>query len=101
MTAPPVERDERTTAVENAGYRWSSLVLSFGLLADIAFRSFSRGEEPWDLMALVLLGGGVNAAYHAMHRVVYRRWIVLAAITMIAAALLAGLMVALRHQTAS
>ncbi len=97
MTVPLVERDERTTTVENAGYRWSYLVLSFGLLAIVALRSFSRGEQPWDLMVLVFLGGVVNAGYQAIHRVIVRRWIVLTAITMIAAAVLAVLMVMLRR----
>jgi hypothetical protein len=97
VTVPLVERDERTTTVENAGYRWSYLVLSFGLLAIVALRSFSRGEQPWDLMVLVFLGGVVNAGYQAIHRVIVRRWIVLTAITMIAAAVLAVLMVMLRR----
>jgi hypothetical protein len=97
MTGPLVERDERTTAVENAGYRWSYLVLSFGLLAIVAFRSFSFGEQSWDLLGLVLIGGVVNAGYQQMHRVVYRRWVLLSVVTMIAAALLAALMVILRH----
>lgn len=97
MTPRPVERDERTTSVENAGYRLSYLFLSFGLLAIVAFRSWSRGEQPWDLVALVLLGGGVNAAYQGWHRVVYRRWVILTALTMIAAALVAALMVLLRR----
>ncbi len=97
MTVPLVERDERTITVENAGYRWSYLVLSFGLLAIVALRSFSRGEQPWDLMVLVFLGGVVNAGYQAIHRVIVRRWIVLTAITMIAAAVLAVLMVMLRR----
>jgi hypothetical protein len=97
VTVPLVERDERTITVENAGYRWSYLVLSFGLLAIVALRSFSRGEQPWDLMVLVFLGGVVNAGYQAIHRVIVRRWIVLTAITMIAAAVLAVLMVMLRR----
>lgn len=97
MTEPLVERDERTTAVENAGYRWSYLVLSFGLLAIVAFRSFSRGEQSWDLLALVLVGGIVNAGYQGIHRVVYKRWVVLSAMTLILAAVLAAVMVTLRH----
>jgi len=97
VTTPQPERDERTTAVENAGYRWSFLVLSFGLLAIVAYRSFSRGEKPWDLVALVVLGGVVNVAYQGFGRVIYRRWIVLAVVTTIAAALLAALMVGLGH----
>ena len=97
MTGSPVERDERTTAVENAGYRWSYLVLSFGLLAVVAIRSFWHGESTWDLLALVVLGGGVNAGYQGFHRVLYRRWAILAAVTLIAAAVLAAVMVARGH----
>ena len=97
MITTPVERDERTTAVENAGYRWSYLVLSFGLLAIIAFRSFAHSQSSWDLFALLLLGGGVNAAYQGLHRVLYRRWAVLSVVTVIVAALVGVVMVVLRH----
>lgn len=97
MTPRSVERDERTTSVENAGYRLSYLFLSFGLLAIVAFRSWSRGEQPWDLVALVILAGVVNAAYQGWHRVMYRRWVVLTVLTMIAAALVAAVMVLLRQ----
>jgi len=89
-----VQRDERTTAVENAGYRWSYLTLSFGLLVIVAARSFSRGEQAWDLLALVLAGGVVNAGYQAVHRVVYRRWMVMAGVTLAASALIAAVMLA-------
>ena len=97
MTPTRMERDERTTAVENSGYRFSYLVLSFGLLMIVAFRSFSRGEQPWDLVALVVLSGVVHAAYQVMHRVIHRRWVILAAAGMIAGALLAALIGLLRH----
>ena len=97
MTASSIERDERTTSVENAGYRWSYLVLSFGLMAIVAFRSFSRGENSWDLLALILLGGIVNAVYQGMHHVIYRRWVVLAAVTLVAAALLAAVTLMFRR----
>jgi hypothetical protein len=97
MSIRPVERDERTTAIENAGYRWSYLVLSFGLLAAVAFRSFSGGQASWDLLALVLVGGSVNAAYQGWHRVLYKRWAVLSVVTLVVAALIAALMVRLQH----
>jgi hypothetical protein len=97
MTATTVERDERTTAIENAGYRWSYLALSFGLLVIVAFRSFAAGQTSWDLLALVVLGGGVNAGYQGLHRAIYKRWIVLSMATMIVAAVLAVVMVMLRH----
>lgn len=97
MTAASVERDERTTTVENAGYRWSYLVLSFGLLVIVAFRGFARGEESWDLLALVIASGAVNTIYQAMHRVLYRRWAVVSLAGMVVAALLAALLVVLRR----
>jgi tryptophan-rich sensory protein len=97
MTAPPVERDERTTAIENAGYRWSYLFLSFGMLAIIAYRSFAHGQSSWDLFALLLLGGGVNATYQGLHQVLYRRWAVLSVVTLIVAALVGVVMVLLRR----
>ena len=97
MTTPLVERDERTTAIENAGYRWSYLVLSFGLLALVAFRSLTRGEQSWDLIALVVIGGVVNVGYQAVGRVVYRRWVVLAVVTALAAAVVAAMMLWFRR----
>ena len=45
MIAQSADRDERTLAVENAGYRWSSHVLSFGLLLLVAYRSFAHGPR--------------------------------------------------------
>jgi len=97
MTTARVERDERTTAIENAGYRWSYLFLSFGLLAVIAYRSFAHGQSSWDLFALVILGGGVNTVYQGIHRVLYRRWAVLSFVALIVAVLVGAGMVLLRR----
>jgi len=101
VTTAPVERDERTVSVENAGYRLSYLFLSFGLLMLVAYRSLVRNEQPWDLFVLVILGGGVNAAYQATHRVLGRRWVVVTAkVALLAAgvaAVLALVMAALRR----
>jgi uncharacterized membrane protein len=90
MSAGEVQRDERTLAVENAGYRWSYFLLSFGLLLLAAYRGLARGEATGDLLALVVLGGVGNAAYQAWHRVIFRRWIVMTVVTMVIAALLAA-----------
>lgn len=79
--------------VENASYRWSYLFLSFGLLGIVAFRSFIFDQASWDLLALVILSGAVNAAYQAWHRVVYTRWMVVSAVTLVTATLLAAIMV--------
>lgn len=91
-----VMRDERTVAVENASYRWGYLVLSFGLLLLVAYRSFTLGEANWDLLGLVILGGLVSTLYQGLHRVLAPRWAVVAGVTMLAAAVVALLLVYLR-----
>lgn len=87
---PTVLRDERTIAVEHAGFRLAYLFLSYGLLAAVAYRSFVRHEQPWDLLALVVAGGVVSAGYQAANRTLGRRWAMITAVTFIAAALLAA-----------
>lgn len=95
-TAPTVHRDERTVAVENAGYRWAYLFLSFGLLALVAYRSFVHRESPWDLLALVVLGGVLSAAYQGFHRVLSRGWVATCLLTVAAAGVVAALTAWLR-----
>ncbi len=70
-------RDERTVAVENAGYRLSYLVLSFGLLGLSVYRSWLRGEAVWDLLALVVVAGAVTAVYQGGRRVLTKRWLII------------------------
>lgn len=84
------DRDERTLAVENAGYRLSYHVLAFGALAISAYRSFVLGQATWDLLLLVVAGGGMNAVYQGSGRVLSRRWLLMALVTFIAAAALAA-----------
>jgi hypothetical protein len=93
---PTVERDERTVAVENASYRWAYLFMSFGLLALVAYRSFVHHESPWDLMALVVLGGILSAAYQRFHKVLTVRWAATCLLTIVAAGALAALTAWLR-----
>lgn len=75
MTLPAVERDERVVMVENASYRLAASVMSFGLLLDAVYRSWVRHEATWDLLALVIAGGGVAAAYQGRNQVLGRRWV--------------------------
>jgi hypothetical protein len=89
MSKDEIARDERTVAMENAGYRWSYLVLSFGLLILTAYRSLARGEASWELLALVLLGGVVNAIYQGTRRVLNKQWIATTVTTVGIAALVA------------
>ena len=96
MKDQSIFRDERTIAVENSSYRWSYLLLSFGLLALVAYRSFFWRESSWDLMTLVVLGGLVTTLYQWSHNVLSRRWVFVAIITGLLAAVVAALIVFVR-----
>ena len=72
---PPVQRDERTVAVANVGYRYAYAFVTFALLADAAWRAVMRQEAAWDLMALVIVGGAICAAYQARQKALPRGWV--------------------------
>ncbi len=50
-----VNRDERTVAVENAGYKWAYHFLAYGLLLDWFYRVYVLHEKAGDLIALMLV----------------------------------------------
>jgi len=94
---PAVQRDERTVTIENAGYRWAYLFLSFGLLLLVAYRSFMQHESPWDLLLLVVLGGVVGTVYQGWHRVLSKHWVIASLLAIAVAALIAVVLVLLRR----
>ena len=96
MKGHSVIRDERTVTVENSSYRWAYLLLSFGLLAVVAYRGFVWRESGWDLLALVVLGGLVATLYQGAYKVLSRRWVYVAITTGLLAAVIAGVMTLLR-----
>jgi hypothetical protein len=85
-------RDERTDAVENTSYKYAYLMLSYGLLMAVAYRSFVLEQQSWDLLALVLLGGVVTTAFQGAGRVLTRRWGVLSATVVVIAIVLSALL---------
>jgi hypothetical protein len=68
-----VARDEREMSVDRAADRLAYLVLSFGLLVIVAYRSIVDGVASWERLALVLLGGAVGAIYRLSHGVLTRQ----------------------------
>jgi hypothetical protein len=87
------ERDERELLVDNAADRLAYLVLSFGLLALVAYRSVVSGQSSWDLLGLVVLGGLVATGYRARQRVVSGRWAMLMVVGAVVALVVAVAMV--------
>ena len=86
-----IPRDERETSVDQAADRLSYLVLSFGLLAIVAYRSVVAREASWDLLGLVVLGGLVGSAYRMRRRAVSRRWTLVLAGTVATALVIAAI----------
>src|SRR4030042_2263421 len=89
MNNQSVSRDERTVVVENASYRIAFLVMSFGLLASVAYRGFVLQQSSWDLLTLVILGGATATMYQGTNKVLSRRWIIATVATIIIAGLIA------------
>jgi hypothetical protein len=78
-------RDERELSVDRAADRLAYVVLSFGLLIVVAYRSFVDGVASWELLGLVLVGGAVSTGYRLRHGVVSRQ----AALVLVLTALIA------------
>lgn len=75
MSANKIEKDERTTFIENQSYRYGYIVLNFGILIDIMYRSFRLNEASWDLFGLIFLGGMVTTVYQYRNKIFTKRWI--------------------------
>jgi hypothetical protein len=86
-----VPRGERETRIDLAVDRIGYLVVSYGLLLIVAYRSFVNGEAAWDLIGLVILGGIVGFAYRISQGVVSGRWTLMLVATMGIALFVAGL----------
>ena len=70
-------------------YRIAYLVMSFGLLASVAYRGFVLQQSSWDLLALVILGGVTASIYQGAGNVLSRRWLMTTIVTLVVAGLLA------------
>lgn len=93
MNTPFVPRDERTTAVEHASYRWAYLFLAFGVILSVAYRGLVLGESSWDLLALVVLSGAVTTGYQGLHQVLSWQWLMVALLALLIAGGIAAVLV--------
>ena len=88
-----LERDEREVGVDRAADRLAYAVLSFGLLAVVAYRSFADGVASWELLGLVLLGGVVSTAYRLWQGVLTRQAVSVVALTALVALVIGAILV--------
>lgn len=70
-----IEKDERTTFIENQSYKYGYMILNFGILINIIYRSFRLNEAPWDLFGLIFLSGLVTTVHQYKHRIFANNWI--------------------------
>ena len=61
------------------------------LLLDVMYRSLVRQEAPWDLLALVILGGVVSTLYQWKHKTLTGRSFKLLAVVMVVSGVVAAL----------
>ena len=87
-----IDRDERERTVDLAADRLAFLVVCYGALALAAYRSFALGEDAWDLLGLVVVGGVVGLGYRLQQRVVSRPWAMVLVGTILVAAVVAAVM---------
>ena len=94
-TTPSVVRDERTVAVENAGYKWACHFLAFALFIDMIYRYLARGEAALDLLALVFVAGVVCTVYQARQKALPHGWAKTATLIGLLGGVIGGIAVAI------
>lgn len=75
MVDKPLEKDERTTSIENVSYSYGYKFLAYALLLDIIYRSFRFNEPQWDLFAIIILSGLVMTVYQWQQKILGRSWV--------------------------
>ena len=73
-TEQPGRQDQRTVAVENAGFKRAYHFLFFGLLLDCVYRYKVRNEDIADLLALAGASVAVITVYLIRHKTAARSW---------------------------
>ena len=67
-TEQPVERDERTVAVENAAFKWGFHAVYLGILLDCLYRHKVRNEDIGDLLVVLGVSVAVTTVYLIRHK---------------------------------
>lgn len=70
-----VEKDERTTFIENISYKFGYLFIAFALLLDVAYRSIRLNEASWDLLGIIIISGFVMSIYQHQQKILGKTWI--------------------------
>jgi hypothetical protein len=85
MNTKSIEKDERTTFIENASYKYGYNFIAFGLLLDVMYKSLRFDESSWDLLALIVISGFVMAIYQYKQKILGKAWLKIIVLTLVAA----------------
>ena len=89
-------RDEREDRIDGSADRLAYLVVSYGLLALVAYRGFVDHVTSWDLLGLVVIGGCVGLGFRLRQSAMSRRGIASLAVTVLVAIVVAGTLAIIR-----
>ena len=73
-TEQPVERDERTVAVQNIAFKWGYYVVYLGILLDCFYRRKVRHDDIGDLFVVLGVSVAVVSVYLIRHKAAVPPW---------------------------
>ncbi|GAA0719747.1 hypothetical protein GCM10008905_08180 [Clostridium malenominatum] len=76
-----VEKDERSTFIENISYKFGYNFIAFTLLLDVVYRGVRFNEAAWDLLIIVIISGFAMTVYQYKQKILGRTWIKTVALT--------------------
>lgn len=85
-------RDEREASLDAGGDRLAYIVVSYGLLLVVVYRSYMEQQASWELLGLVVLGGAVSTAYRLWHRAFTRQATIVLGLTSLVALAVAAIL---------
>ncbi len=93
MTNKIIEKDERTTFIENTSYSFGYKFIAYALFIDVIYRGLRFNEAAWDLLAIVIIGGFVSTIYQYKQKILAKSWLKVVAFSSVIAFIIAFLMV--------
>ena len=63
--------DERTKSIAYKGDAYACRFLLIAILLDVIYGGFWYGDPLWDLLLIVIIGGGISAFYQIKNKILF------------------------------
>jgi hypothetical protein len=63
--------DERTKSIAYQGDAYTGRFLLIAILLDVVYRGFWYSDASWDLLLIVIIGGGISAFYQIKNKILF------------------------------